>query len=90
VYPSYNVHDDPNKSAILLCTYTWSQDATRIGSLVNLDSPRGEDELKGLLLYNLARLHSTDETFEDTYTMIKQTYITHHVSQSHNLLPCKC
>ncbi|KAL8954714.1 MAG: hypothetical protein Q9193_007122, partial [Seirophora villosa] len=52
VYPSYNIHDDPEKPAILLCTYSWAQDATRIGSLVGGDSPRGEEELKGLMLYN--------------------------------------
>ncbi|KAK3168533.1 hypothetical protein OEA41_004981 [Lepraria neglecta] len=78
VYPSYNIHDKLDEPAVLLCTYTWSQDATRIGSLVNLDSPRGEDELKGLLLYNLARLHSTGSSFEEVYAMIKGSYITHH------------
>ena len=66
----------------------WSQDATRIGSLVNLDSPRGEDELKGLMLYNLARLHSTNETFEEVYAMIKLSYITHHVSKYPGTLGC--
>ncbi|KAL8673690.1 MAG: hypothetical protein Q9168_001905 [Polycauliona sp. 1 TL-2023] len=96
VYPSYNVNDDPEKPAVLLCTYTvsaidlnivkyphtnrrqWAQDATRIGSLVNTDSPRGEDELKNLMLYNLARLHSNESNFEEMYEMIKASYITHH------------
>ncbi|KAL8853737.1 MAG: hypothetical protein Q9221_001380 [Calogaya cf. arnoldii] len=78
VYPSYNINDDPEKPAVLLCTYTWAQDATRIGSLINTDSPRGEDELKGLMLYNLARLHSDDSNFEEMYEMIKASYITHH------------
>lgn len=66
--------------------WQWAQDATRIGSLVNLDSPRGEDELKGLMLYNLARLHSTQENFEEVYSMIKRSYITHHVSRALPLL----
>ena len=57
-----------------------AQDAQRIGALVNIDSPRGEDELKGLMLYNLARLHSTDDNFDEIYDMIKRSYITHHVS----------
>ncbi|KAL8696600.1 MAG: hypothetical protein Q9224_002713, partial [Gallowayella concinna] len=78
VYPSYNFNDDPEKPAVLLCTYTWAQDATRIGSLINSDSPRGEDELKGLMLYNLARLHSDESNFEEMYKMIKASYITHH------------
>ncbi|KAL8911916.1 MAG: hypothetical protein Q9171_003000 [Xanthocarpia ochracea] len=78
VYPSYNINDDPEKPAVLLCTYTWAQDATRIGSLVNTDSPRGEHELKGLMLYNLARLHSDASNFDEMYEMIKASYITHH------------
>lgn len=79
VYPSYNVDDPQDQNAILLASYTWAQDATRIGSLVNLDSPRGEDELKGLMLYNLARLHSTDAaSFDRIYKIIKDSYITHH------------
>ncbi|KAL8900786.1 MAG: hypothetical protein Q9207_005522 [Kuettlingeria erythrocarpa] len=78
VYPSYNFQDDPEQPSVLLCTYNWAQDATRIGSLVNSDSPRGEDEFKGLMLYNLARLHSNESNFEEMYAMIKASYITHH------------
>ncbi|KAL8787446.1 MAG: hypothetical protein Q9213_002223 [Squamulea squamosa] len=78
VYPSYNINDDPDKPAVMLCTYTWAQDATRIGSLVNTDSPRDEEELKGLMLYNLTRLHSNESNFEEMYEMIKASYITHH------------
>ena len=63
----------------ILNVFQWAQDATRIGSLVNLDSPRGEDELKGLMLYNLARLHSTPANFKEIYDMIKRSYVTHHV-----------
>ena len=47
---------------------------------MNNDSPRGEEELKGLMLYNLARLHSDESNFEEIYEMIKASYITHHVS----------
>ena len=64
----------------------WSQDATRIGSLVKLDSPRGEEELKGLMLYNLARLHSNNDNFDEVYAIIKRSYITHHVSSYPNTL----
>lgn len=31
------------------------------------------------MLYNLARLHSTDENFDEMYELIKASYITHHV-----------
>ena len=61
----------------------WTHDAQRIGSLVNSDSPRGEEELKGLVLYNLALLHSTnDAEFKRMHHIIKESYITHHVSNS--------
>ncbi|KAI0840792.1 L-amino acid oxidase [Hypoxylon sp. FL0890] len=42
VYPSYNLDDGSDKPAVLLATYTWAQDANRMGSLVNTTN---EDEL---------------------------------------------
>jgi hypothetical protein len=72
VYPSYNLTDDPAKPAVLLCSYTWTQDADRLASLIHRSSPAGEDELRDLLLRGLARLHS--KTFEE----IRPLYITHH------------
>ncbi|KAK1756354.1 hypothetical protein QBC47DRAFT_444804 [Echria macrotheca] len=58
VYPSYNIHDDPSQPAVLLVSYTWQQDAERVGALISQDSPAGEDELKKLLLRELAKLHT--------------------------------
>ncbi|RYP64795.1 hypothetical protein DL770_009126 [Monosporascus sp. CRB-9-2] len=72
VYPSYNLHDGAQNPAVLLCSYTWRQDALRIGSLVHADSPSGEDELKEALLQGLARLHAI------SYDTIKPLYMTHH------------
>ena len=40
------------------------------------------------MLYNLARLHSTNENFDDVYAMIKRSYITHHVSSYPRTLCC--
>ncbi|KAF3929940.1 hypothetical protein AA313_de0204998 [Arthrobotrys entomopaga] len=81
VYPSYNLNDPLDKPAVLLASYTWSQDATRMGSVVNKDSPSGEDQLIELILRDLARLHA--ETI--TYQAIKDAYITHHAfSWSHD------
>ena len=74
VYPSYNIHDDTSKSAVLLCSYTWAQDASRIASLIKDASPQGEDELLELLLQDLARLHERDIKYET----IKEVYMTHH------------
>ncbi|KAI1501590.1 hypothetical protein F5X99DRAFT_382386 [Biscogniauxia marginata] len=63
VYPSYNLKDSIDKPAVLLASYTWSQDANRMGSLVN--GHASEDELVELILRNLARLHEEhDMTYE--------------------------
>jgi monoamine oxidase len=59
--PSYNIHDDPTKPAILLASYTWAQDAQRIGSLIRPDSRTGEDALKELILRDLAKLHAKSD-----------------------------
>ncbi|KAI1823253.1 hypothetical protein F4861DRAFT_540125 [Xylaria intraflava] len=72
VYPSYNLDDDPNAPAVLLCSYCWQQDALRLGSLVHPDSPKGEDELKEVLLRGLARMHDI------SYDLIAPLYMTHH------------
>ena len=54
-YPSHNIHDDPNKPAVLIACYTVGRNAQRIGSLINRDSPNGESRLKELILRDLAR-----------------------------------
>ena len=43
-YPSHNIHDDPNKPAVLIACYTVGQNAQRIGSLINRDSPLHPDK----------------------------------------------
>jgi monoamine oxidase len=79
VYPSYNVHDMDNEPAVLLCSYTWAQDAQRIGALIKPDSPIGEEELKEVLFHNLALLHATDDKpYDVLLPFIKDQYITHH------------
>ncbi|KAI5791996.1 hypothetical protein EDC01DRAFT_616158, partial [Geopyxis carbonaria] len=74
VYPSYNIHDPPGQPAVLLCSYAWTEDAHRLGSLLSRDTPNGEDELKELLLRGLARLHEGKITYE----RLQQLYLTHH------------
>lgn len=86
VYPSYNIYDPSTSSAVLLCSYTWQQDAQRIGSLTS-SSPNithtqkiaNEAGLKTLLLRDLARLHCNDEMSEDyVFELISDLYIDHH------------
>lgn len=99
VYPSYNIEElegrerwynngDYNES-VLLCSYTWGQDAQRIGSLISRDQPKdgGEDfadkdkQLKSLLLRNLALLHAVDdkeETYKALLDQLEKQYVGHH------------
>jgi monoamine oxidase len=83
VYPSYNLQDGKDKPAVLLATYTWAQDATRMGSLINgqQESPT-EKELVELVLRNLGRLHQQHITYE----RIKKAFtgIYHAYSWSHD------
>jgi len=85
VYPSYSVGDDPNLPAVLLCSYTWAQDAQRIGTLISSDgNPDREGELKELLLNDLALLHSTPETYDDFRRELNDLYVTHHAWDWYN------
>jgi len=74
-YPSYSMHDDPNKPAVLMASYTSGQDAQRIASLIKQGSPIGESQLKELMLRDLARLHARSGI---TYDFLAAQYITHH------------
>lgn len=76
VYPSYNVDDNPTEPAVLLASYTWAQDAQRIGTLIQPESPKGEEQLLELVLRDLVRLHSNTPGI--TYEFLKKQYITHH------------
>ncbi|KAI9717798.1 MAG: hypothetical protein M1812_004527 [Candelaria pacifica] len=77
VYPSYNL-EDLDKPAVLLCSYTWEQDASRMGSMIERRSPEKEELLREVLFHNLALLHSTENTYDKVYAKIKGEYITHH------------
>ncbi|KAF4953171.1 hypothetical protein FSARC_12451 [Fusarium sarcochroum] len=73
IYPSYNLNDGDDKPTILLASYTWAQDATRMGSMIANrtcqaagpeERPPSEQELIELILQNLARLHAGKITYE--------------------------
>ena len=85
VYPSYNIQKiegdkwDPEKPSVLLCSYTWAQDAQRIGSLISRHTPEDEEQLKTVLLHDLALLHANDEKpYETLLDELTRDYITHH------------
>lgn len=81
VYPSYNVHDPVDGPGVLLASYTWSQEAERIGALINRQSPDNEEELKKLLFHDLARLHAKtgdgDKDYQRVYALIQENYLDH-------------
>ncbi|KAJ8128013.1 hypothetical protein O1611_g5621 [Lasiodiplodia mahajangana] len=90
VYPSYNIRDGPDIPAVLLCSYTWQQDADRIGALVsrsgNHDQQvKEEAALRELILRDLARLHAypasggqPGKSEEEMYNLISSLYIDHY------------
>ena len=50
-----------------------------MAAYINEKPAEEQHELKELMIYNLARLHSMDDTdFKKTYDMIEGAYITHH------------
>jgi len=91
VYPSYNILDPEGTPAVLLCSFTWSQDAERLGALMS-SLPEGPDHLghaarnadddrlglPDLLFRELARMHTPDGGNEEAiYGLIKDNYVDH-------------
>lgn len=81
VYPSNIAEENWDQSAVLLASYTWGQDATRMGALIgssSASSDRGEDEVDDLLdlvLRDLARQHQQHGI---TYEKLQSLYRDHH------------
>ncbi|MCJ1403500.1 hypothetical protein MMC11_006723 [Xylographa trunciseda] len=85
VYPSYNIRDDEDKAAVLLCSYTWGQDAQRLSALISRGTPEADEELKEIIFQDLALLHSKQQrghkhtpTYQALYKRIKSLYVVHH------------
>ncbi|KAF3905797.1 hypothetical protein AA313_de0205104 [Arthrobotrys entomopaga] len=84
VYPSYNINDPEGEPAVLLCSYTWQQDAERIGALISSSiyhhrQLEDETKLKELLLRDLARMHTYEGTTEgEVYKLISSLYLDHY------------
>ncbi|KAM0795456.1 hypothetical protein BDR22DRAFT_796700, partial [Usnea florida] len=87
--------DDGKKPGVLLCSYTWSQEAQRMGTLIHPEGgPSTETELKALLIDNLARLHTRQEQddnpddyerrLEGLKKLIGDAYITHFAYDWYN------
>lgn len=84
VYPSYNLADPDDQPGVLLASYTWSQEADRIGALMS--RPDASSQLRDLLLHDLARLHlpsrdptspDPDKAYEELYAFLSDQYLSH-------------
>lgn len=79
VYPSYNVEDPVDQPGVLLASYTWSQEAERIGAHIKHGgSPESERRLRDLLLHDLARLHTSNEVdYAELRALLDDEYLDH-------------
>lgn len=81
VYPSNIAEEDLDKPAVLLASYTWGQDATRMGALISRSSASSDggedegDELLDLVLRDLAQQHQQHGI---TYEKLQTLYRDHH------------
>ncbi|KAM0541140.1 hypothetical protein ACHAPJ_013357 [Fusarium lateritium] len=84
VYPSWNDGDD--KPNVLMVSYSWAQDATRMGSLIpdySKQKPTVDDSVVTQCFQDLAKLWSPDKLTPDsgpqiTTEFLREQYVTHH------------
>jgi monoamine oxidase len=69
VYPSYGIGGDV---ATMICSYTWSQDALRLGALVHGRDSLTEELLVRLILQDLAVMHGIE------YETLNQKVVDYH------------
>ncbi|WZH45791.1 uncharacterized protein QYS62_006859 [Fusarium acuminatum] len=77
VYPSW---DDKDKSAVLMVSYTWAQDATRMGSLIpdySKQDPSIDDAVVAHCFEDLAKLWAKTDP-KITTKFLRGEYVTHH------------
>jgi hypothetical protein len=76
-YPAWTDNDDPGKPTVLIASYTWHQDATRMGSLINNSAKPCEREALRLVLQDLATMFkSRDPSVDFKFLMAKLKSIT--------------
>ena len=88
VYPSWN--DGPDKPAVLMVSYSWAQDATRMGALVpdyTKTSPSKDDEVVSVCLNALVKLFAKADPktisphvpeHSITLEFLQKQYVAHH------------
>jgi monoamine oxidase len=76
-YPAWTDKDDPKKSTVLIASYTWHQDATRMGSLINNSTKPSDGEALGLVLRNLSTMFESRDptiTFDFLMDQVEEYY----------------
>ncbi|KAJ4252416.1 hypothetical protein NW762_011016 [Fusarium torreyae] len=84
VYPSWNDGDD--KPNVLMVSYSWAQDATRMGSLIpdySKQKPTVDDTVVAQCFQDLVKLWSPDQMTHSagpqiTTEFLREQYVTHH------------
>ncbi|KAG2153891.1 hypothetical protein DEU56DRAFT_868461 [Suillus clintonianus] len=80
VYPSYGV-ESSSPSTVLIASYCWTNDAERLGSLINTGKTEYNEQLKELVLRNLAEVHGVH------YDKMSDQYVDMHAwDWNHNPL----
>ncbi|KAG2356587.1 hypothetical protein BDR07DRAFT_1422808 [Suillus spraguei] len=71
VYPSYGV-DSESPSTVLIASYCWTNDAERLGALIDTGKTEYHEQLKELVLRNLADVHNI------TYDFLSDQFLDMH------------
>ncbi|RPA94806.1 hypothetical protein L873DRAFT_1792715 [Choiromyces venosus 120613-1] len=60
VYPSYGLDDPENANGVLIASYCWTQDASRLGALIKGKGTEEEKVLLDIIYKDLSEMHGND------------------------------
>ncbi|CUS12591.1 unnamed protein product [Tuber aestivum] len=78
VYPSYSRKDPEDANGVLMASYCWTQDALRLGSLINGKGTDSEKALLDIIYRDLAKLHGEDPQWYKDQTVDYHAYDWYH------------